>query len=151
MPKSRPIVFRTLPQEREVSSKGMDYAITGGILDVSIISFHTIESAKSADVVGSNCIELILYSPIPNQIKLIAIKASFAVCVSTSKLENARSMPNIFVMGVEMAELKVLIEKIFREDPDMYIIKAFMATCDPGFVAMDMAFCFRLAKIAAVF
>ena len=54
-------------------------------------------------------------------------------------------------MGVKIAELVVFIEKIFRLAPDMYIIKAFIATCDPGFMAIAIAFCLRLATSAAVF
>ena len=123
----------------------------GGILDVSIMSFQTIESAKSADVVGNNRIALILYNPTPNHTKLIPTYKAFAICVSTSRLANVRSMLNKLVMGVKMAELTVFMEKIFKLDPDMYIINAFMATCDPGFMAMAMAFCFRFATSAAVF
>jgi len=109
------------------------------------------ESAKSADVVGNNRIALILYNPTPNQTKLIAMYIAFGICVSTSKPANVRSMLKMLVIGVKIAELVVLIEKMFKLDPDMYIIKAFMATCDPGFIAMAMAFCFRFATSAAVF
>ena len=115
------------------------------------MSFQTIESAKSADVVGSNRIALILYNPTPNHTKLIAIYIAFAICVSTSKFAKVRSMLNKLVIGVRMAELVVFIEKIFKLEPVMYIIKAFMATCEPGFMAMAMAFCFRFATSAAVF
>ena len=123
----------------------------GGILDVSIMSFQRIESAKSADVVGNNRIALILYNPTPNHTKLIAMYTAFAVCVSTSKPAKIRSIPNKLVIGVKMAELTVFIEKIFKLDPDMYIINAFMATCEPGFMAMAIAFCFRFATSAAEF
>lgn len=123
----------------------------GGILDVSIISFQTIESAKSADVVGNNRIALILYNPTPNHTKLIAMYIAFAVCVSTSKFAKVRSMLKMLVIGVKIAELVVLMEKMFKLDPDMYIMKAFMAICEPGFMAMAMAFCFRFATSAALF
>lgn len=53
-------------------------------------------------------------------------------------------------MGVKMAVLMVLIEKMFKFEPDMYIITAFMATCEPGFMARAMAFCFRFATSAAL-
>jgi len=115
------------------------------------MSFQTIESAKSADVVGNNRIALILYNPTPNHTKFIAMYIAFAVWVSTSKLANVRSMLKMLVIGVKMAELTVFIEKIFKLEPDMYIIKAFMAICEPGFMAMAIAFCFRFATSAAVF
>lgn len=121
------------------------------MLDVSIMSFQTIESAKSADVVGSNLIELILYNPTANHTKLIAIYIAFGNCVSTSKFANALSMLKMLVMGVKIAELMALIENMFRFEPDMYIIKAFMATCEPGFTAIAMAFCFRFATSAELF
>lgn len=60
-------------------------------------------------------------------------------------------MLKMLVIGVKMAELVVLIEKIFKLVPDMYIINAFIATCDPGFMAIAIAFCFRLATSAPVF
>jgi len=94
---------------------------------------------------------LILYKPTPNHTKLIAMYKAFACWVSTSKLANVRSILNKLVIGVRMAELVVFMEKIFKFAPDMYIIKAFIATCEPGFMAIAMAFCFRLATSIAVF
>jgi len=115
------------------------------------MSFQTIESAKSADVVGNNRMALILYNPTANHTRLIAMYTAFAVWVSTSSLAKVRSMLNKLVIGVKIAELTVLMEKIFKFEPDMYIITAFIATCDPGFMAIAIAFCFLLATTAAVF
>ena len=50
-----------------------------------------------------------------------------------------------------MDMLVVEILKIFRELPDMYIIKAFIKTCWPGLVARAMACAWRLARMAAWF
>ena len=121
------------------------------MLVVSSMSFQTIESVQSADVVGSNRIELILYKPIANQTKLIPTKISFGTCVSHSKFPKMVSNLKMLVKGVKMAELVVEMEKMFRFFPDMYIIKAFIATCDPGFVAIAMALAFLFASRAAEF
>lgn len=125
--------------------------MAGGILDVSIMSFQTIESAKSADVVGNSRIALILYNPTPNHTKLIATYIAFAICVSTSKWANVRSIENKLVIGVKIAELVVFILKMFKLLPDMYIINAFIATWLPGFVAICIAFCFLFATRAILF
>ena len=51
----------------------------GGILVVSIISFHTIDPVQSALVVGSNRIDDILYNPTPNHAKFNATKMSLGI------------------------------------------------------------------------
>jgi len=132
-------------------SSSLYVQMTGGILDVSIISFHTTESAKSADVVGNNLIELSLYNPIASHTKLIPTYTAFAICVSTSRFPKVRSTVKILVSGVKMAVLTVVIENILSEEPDMYIMKAFIAICCPGFIAIAIAFCFRFATRTAVF
>ena len=125
--------------------------ISGGMLEASIMSFQTIESAKSAEVVGSSRMELILYSPIANHTKFIPTKTIFAICVSTSKFPKVFSTAKMLVMGVRIAVLVVVMENMFNVEPDMYIIKAFMAICCPGFMASAMAFCLRFSTRAAVF
>jgi hypothetical protein len=57
----------------------------------------------------------------------------------------------MLVRGVKIAVLVVVMENMFRLDPDMYIIKAFIAICCPGFIASAMAFCLRFSTRAAVF
>ena len=50
-----------------------------------------------------------------------------------------------------MAILVVEMEKIFKVDPDMYIMNAFIIICWPGLVAIAMALAFRLAMSAFEF
>ena len=57
----------------------------------------------------------------------------------------------ILVKGPRIAVLVVEIENIFRFLPDMYIMKAFIATWEPGFIAMDMALALRFATSASIF
>jgi hypothetical protein len=40
---------------------------------------------------------------------------------------------------------------MFNVEPDMYIMNAFIAICDPGFIAIAIAFCLRFATRAALF
>ena len=101
----------------------------GGILDVSIISFQTILSAKSADVVGKSLMELILYNPIASHTRLMATKISLGTCVSVSRLPKVDSILKMLVIGVKIAMLVVEMEKRFSDLPDMYIMNAFMRIC----------------------
>jgi hypothetical protein len=50
-----------------------------------------------------------------------------------------------------MAMLVVEMEKMLSVLPDMYNIKAFIANCCPGFVAMAMALALRFATKAVEF
>jgi hypothetical protein len=115
------------------------------------MSFQTIESVQSADVVGNNRIELILYVPITNHAKLIAMNINLGVVVSTSKLPNILFILKMLVSGVKIAILVVEMEKIFRFFPDIYNIKAFIMTCWPGLVARAIALALRFATSAALF
>ena len=118
----------------------------GGILLVSIISFHTIESVQSADVVGNSLIELILYKPSASQARLHAAYTSLGIFVSSSKLAKAESIVNRLVKGVSMAMLVILILNMFKVLPDIYIMNAFIRICCPGLVAIDIALLRRFAN-----
>lgn len=120
------------------------------MLLVSSMSFHTTESVQSADVVGSNFMELILYNPSASHTRLHATKISFGTWVSNSRFANVDSTFSRLVIGVRMAILVTEIEKMFRPFPDMYIINAFIRICCPGLVAMAIAFDLRFAKSCAV-
>lgn len=100
--------------------------MSGGILLVSIMSFHTILLVQSALVVGNKRILLILYNPSPNQARLKARKMSFGTCKSSPRGPNTADMPRMAVIGLMTAELVMLMEKILSCEPDMYIMNAFI-------------------------
>jgi hypothetical protein len=115
------------------------------------MSFQTMESEKSADVVGNSRIEVILYIPKHNQAKLSATKINLGIVVSHSNFPKVDSNLTILVRGVKMAMLVVEMEKMLSVLPDMNNIKAFIANCCPGFIAMAMALDLRFATKAAEF
>lgn len=121
----------------------------GGILDASIISLNTIESAKSAEVVGNSRIELILYKPRTNHTRLQATKINLGTLLSKSRLAKVFSTLNKPLIGVMMALLVTDIEKILSVFPDMYIMNAFIPICFPGFMARAMALALCLASSCA--
>lgn len=114
--------------------------LSGGMLDASIISFQYSFDVQSALVVGSRRILDILYNPSANQTKLKNMYTSFAVDKSTfCSCPNALLMFKMLASGDMMAMLVMLIEKMFNWFPDMYIMKAFINICCPGFIAIDIA------------
>lgn len=127
--------------------------LSGGILVTSNISFHCNFDVQSALVVGSNRILDILYRPNANQTKLRKMYKSLAVDMSTfCNCPNVDSILKMLVNGDSIAILVMLIENMLSCEPDIYIINAFIITCCPGRIAIDIAwlFCFAIKAFFCV-
>lgn len=93
--------------------------------------------------------ELSLYMPIANQTRFKTKYSSLGICKSSPSGWNIVCMLVMACSGDKMAVDVTEMEKMLRPLPDMYIMKAFIAICWPGAMAMDMAFCFFF-RVSAV-